>query len=205
MDSDLNPESPPSSPPTITISPSNSPPLVSPSSSYHSADSDDTINPCDTNPLFGTSLPNNPFKSSAMASTPNPTTTTQVSTPPSTLAMILKLSTANFHAWKMRLETCLGTYKLREYILTDIEVPIDPILLDEHITKNFQALNAIHSTVDEENFEVIAQLESTQEAYTLLCKQHGDSEGLSTATLFYNLVNLRLQPGGHSITKISSA
>ncbi|KAG0144271.1 hypothetical protein CROQUDRAFT_16214, partial [Cronartium quercuum f. sp. fusiforme G11] len=82
------------------------------------------------------------------------------------------------------------------FLLSDVNVPSDPTQLDKYITKNCQALNAIHSTVDEENFEVIAHLNSAYEAYTSLCNQHGDSGGLSTATLFYDLVNLRLQPGG---------
>ncbi|KAG0141356.1 hypothetical protein CROQUDRAFT_15236, partial [Cronartium quercuum f. sp. fusiforme G11] len=83
-----------------------------------------------------------------------------------------------------------------EYILMDINIPSDPSQLDEYTTKNCQVLNAIHSTVNEENFEVIAHLDSVYLAYSSLCNQHGDSGGLSTATLFYDLVNFRLQPGG---------
>lgn len=32
----------------------------------------------------------------------------QISVPPSTLSIVQKLSSGNFHAWKMRLEICLG-------------------------------------------------------------------------------------------------
>lgn len=77
-----------------------------------------------------------------------------------------------------------------------IDIPTKQALLDAHNTKNFQALNAIHSTIDEENFEIIAHFRLAREAYLRLCTHHGDTGGLSTSTLFYDLVNLRLQPGG---------
>ncbi|KAG0144801.1 hypothetical protein CROQUDRAFT_94591 [Cronartium quercuum f. sp. fusiforme G11] len=37
---------------------------------------------------------------------------------------------------------------------------------------------------------------TAREAFNILCKHHGDSGGLSTASLFFDLVNLRLQPNG---------
>ncbi|KAG0139196.1 hypothetical protein CROQUDRAFT_101977 [Cronartium quercuum f. sp. fusiforme G11] len=130
------------------------------------------------------------------------TSATQILILPTTLAMIPKLSSGNIQAWKMRLEACLGAYKLWGYILTDVNVPLDPVQLDEYTSKNCQALKTIHSTVNEANFELIAHLESAQEVYTSQCNQHGNSGGLLTAMIFYDLVNLRLQPGGSVVDHV---
>lgn len=109
---------------------------------------------------------------------------------------IPKLSTGNFHVWKLRLETFLGAMKLRPYILSDIEAPSDTSLLDEYITKDCAALNAIHSTIDEENMEIVTSSTSAREAYLALCQHHGDSGGMTTATMFFELVTMKLSPGG---------
>lgn len=86
--------------------------------------------------------------------------------------------------------------KLRSFILTDLDTPTDGLLLDEHITKDCAALNAIHSTIDEENMEIITSSSSAREAYLALCQHHGDSGGMTTATMFFELVTMKLTPGG---------
>lgn len=109
---------------------------------------------------------------------------------------IPKLSTGNFHVWKLRLETFLGAVKLRAFILSDIEPPSESSLFDDHVTKDCAALNAIHSTIDEENMEIITSATSAREAYLALCEHHGDSGGITTATMFFELVTMKLSPGG---------
>lgn len=109
---------------------------------------------------------------------------------------IPKLSNGNFHVWKLRLETFLGAMKLRPFILTDLETPSDASLLDDHITKDCAALNAIHSTIDEENMEIVTSASSAREAYLALCEHHGDSGGMTSATMFFELVTMKLVPGG---------
>lgn len=109
---------------------------------------------------------------------------------------IPKLSIGNFHVWKLRLETFLGAMKLRSFILTDLDTPSDGLLLDDHITKDCAALNAIHSTIDEQNMEIITSATSAREAYLALCQHHGDSGGMTTATMFFELVTMKLTPGG---------
>lgn len=109
---------------------------------------------------------------------------------------IPKLSTGNFHVWKLRLETFLGAMKLRPYILTDLETPTDAALLDDYVTKDCAALNAIHSTIEEENMEIVTSSSSAREAYLALCQHHGDSGGMTTATMFFELVTMKLLPGG---------
>ncbi|KAG0149536.1 hypothetical protein CROQUDRAFT_321899 [Cronartium quercuum f. sp. fusiforme G11] len=125
---------------------------------------------------------------SADTSIVNPTQ--QVSLSQSNYSSIPTLSSGNFHAWRMRLVTFLGALNLQNYILKDIEVPTNPTLLNAHTVRNCQALNAIQSTVDKENIEIITNYYSAHEAFEVLCKHHGDSGGLSTASLFYDLVNL---------------
>lgn len=109
---------------------------------------------------------------------------------------IPKLSVGNFHVWKLRLETFLGAMKLRPYILSDLEPPTEASLLDDYITKDCAALNAIHSTIDEENMEIVTSASSAREAYQALCAHHGDSGGMTTATMFFKLVTMKLSPGG---------
>ena len=86
--------------------------------------------------------------------------------------------------------------KLRPYILSDLDTPTDPIKLDNHITKDCAALKAIHSTIDEENMEIVTSASSAREAYLALCEHHGDSGGMTTATMFFELVTMKLPPGG---------
>lgn len=125
-------------------------------------------------------------------------TSTMVNQP--NYSSIPKLSMGNFHVWKLRLETFLGAMKLRPFILTDIDPPSDAQLLDDHVTKDCAALNAIHSTIDEENMEIITSASSAREAYVSLCKHHGNSGGMTTATMFFELVTMKLIPGG-SVTE----
>ncbi|KAG0144285.1 hypothetical protein CROQUDRAFT_95280 [Cronartium quercuum f. sp. fusiforme G11] len=107
MDSDLNSASPPSSPPTISdiLPPSSSITKNSPSPLIRSESTINTLNP---NTPVGTASSSNVFGFHTMATSMNPASSnqaqgpiTQVSIPPTTLAMIPKLSTGNFHAWKM--------------------------------------------------------------------------------------------------------
>ncbi|KAG0141383.1 hypothetical protein CROQUDRAFT_663902 [Cronartium quercuum f. sp. fusiforme G11] len=123
-------------------------------------------------------------------------TTPQISMSQSNYSLIPTLSLGNFHVWRLRLVTFLGALNLQDYILKDIVALTDPTLLSAHTIRNCQALNAIQSTIDEENIEIITNYYTAHEAFDALCKHHSDSGGISTATLFYDLVNLRLQPGG---------
>lgn len=107
-------------------------------------------------------------------------------------ANVTKLTSTTFHNWKLRLETLLGAYKLRRFILEDIPPPLDPILLEAHQTSDFQALSAIHSTIDDESFQIISSCTTAHDAYQAFCRHHGDTGGISTATLFFELVNLRV-------------
>lgn len=86
--------------------------------------------------------------------------------------------------------------KLRQYIETEVPVPTDPLLLDDHMAKESQALNAIHSTIDEENMQVITSCDTAYKAYQAFCMHHCDSGGITTAQMFYEIVNLRLTAGG---------
>jgi len=76
-----------------------------------------------------------------------------------------------------------------------LESPSDASLLEDHITKDCAALNAIHSTIDEENMEIITSATTAREAYLALCEHHGDSGGMTTATMFFELVTMKLSPG----------
>lgn len=71
-------------------------------------------------------------------------------------------------------------------------MPTDPTLLEAHLTSDFQALNAIHATIDDENLQIISSCTTAYNAYQALCREHGDLGGISTATLFFELVNLRV-------------
>lgn len=116
-----------------------------------------------------------------------------VSTPTAAqYANVTKLTSTTFHNWKLRLETLLGAYKLRRFILEDITPPTDPSLLETHQTSDFQALSAIHSTIDDESFQIVSSCTTAYQAYEAICRHHGDTGGISTATLFFELVNLRV-------------
>lgn len=158
-------------------------PSSSESSSFESLDSSSTYI---QNQLFSvemTSIAAPAATSNSMGNQPNYTT-------------IPKLSSGNFHVWKLRLETFLGAMKLRPYILTDVIPPINAALLDDYVTKDCAALNAIHSTIDEENMEIITSASTAREAYLALSQHHGDSGGMTTATMFFELVTMKLSPGG---------
>lgn len=107
---------------------------------------------------------------------------------------VVKLSTGTFNDWKLRLTTVLGAQKLSKYILKDLDVPTDPTELENHETNLLRALAAIHSTIDDENFQVIRSFNCPKKAFQALCKHHDDAGGLSTAHLFSDLVTLRLNP-----------
>lgn len=170
-----------------TTPPSSSPLPSSPSledQSFESLDSSSTFN---QNQLVSTVE----MASSSALAAPSPSIMNQPN-----FCSIPKLSTGNFHVWKLRLETFLGAMKLRPYILSDLEPPTDQIKLDDHVTKDCAALNAIHSTIDEENMEIVTSASSAREAYLALCEHHGDSGGMTTATIFFELVTMKLPPGG---------
>lgn len=112
----------------------------------------------------------------------------------SSYSTIVKLTSSTFNDWKLRLTTVLGAQRLSKYILKDIPVPTDPTELDEHKTNSLRALAAIHSTIDDENFQVIRSCSSPRDAFKALCKHHDDAGGLSTAHLFSDLVTLKLNP-----------
>lgn len=64
------------------------------------------------------------------------------------------------------------------------------------MAKECQALNTIHSTINDENMQVISTCVTAYEAYQALCMHHCDSGGITTAQMFYEMVNLRLVDGG---------
>lgn len=150
---------------------SNTPP--SPAPSHYSTASDGTV--IADSPIM-TSLASSATASSAI---PN-------------YASIIPLSAGTFFTWRLRLSTLLGVMKLRRFIETEVPIPTDPLLLDDHMAKECQALNAIHSTIDDENMQVITTSVTAYEAYQALCTHHCDSGGITTAQMFYEIVNLRL-------------
>lgn len=127
-----------------------------------------------------------------MSSTTNSTTLPSNLMSSNSYSSVTKLTSTTFHNWKLRLETLLGAWKLRRFINEDTIPPTDPTSLDAHTTSDCQALNAIFSTIDDENFQVVSSCRTAREAFVALCKHHGDSGGISTATLFFELVNLRV-------------
>lgn len=44
--------------------------------------------------------------------------------------------------------------------------------------------------------EIVTSASSAREAYQALCAHHGDSGGMTTATMFFELVTMKLSPGG---------
>lgn len=135
-------------------------------------------------------------------SNPSPTppatavsSTTSYSTIPS-YTSVTQLSIGTFFIWRLRLTTLLGVLKLCRYIKTEVQIPTDPLLLDDHMAKECQALNAIHSTIDDKNMQVITTSDTAYKVYQALCLHHCDLGGITTAQMFYEMVNLRLVPGG---------
>lgn len=182
MERDFSKTPPPSSSPTSLSRAQDS--SSSSQSSFESLDSTSTFI---HNQLISTDM----ASTSALAA---PSTSSMGNQP--NFTSIPKLSTGNFHVWKLRLKTFLGAMKLRPYILTDLETPTDAALLDDYVTKGCAALNAIHSTIDEENMEIVTSSPSAREAYLALFQHHGDSGGMTTATMFFELVTMKLLPGG---------
>lgn len=111
-------------------------------------------------------------------------------------ASVTKLETGTFNDWKLRLTTVMGAHRLFQYILREVEAPIDLQALDDHKTNLMRALAAIHATINSENFEVVRHFANPREAFMNLCKHHDDAGGLSTANLFSDLVTLRLSSDG---------
>lgn len=87
-------------------------------------------------------------------------------------------------------------YEAQDLILSDLEPPTHASLLDDRTTKDCAALNAIHSTIDEENMEIVTSSTPAREAYLALCEHHSDSGGMTTATMFFELFTMKLIPGG---------
>lgn len=123
------------------------------------------------------------------------TSTTPSSTAIPNYAAITPLSVRTFFTWRLRLTTLLGVLKLRKFIETEVPVPTEPSLLEDHMAKECQALNAIHLTIDDENMQVITTCVTAYEALQALCTHHCDSGGITTAQMFYEIVNLRLADG----------
>lgn len=120
-------------------------------------------------------------------------TNSSISTPTQAqYANVTKLTSTTFHNWKLSLETVLGAYKLRRFILEPVTPLLDPTLLEAHQTSDFQALSAIHSTIDDESYQIISSCTTAHKAHQAICRHHGDTGGKSTATLFFELVNLRV-------------
>lgn len=158
-------------------------PAPTPSASDYTTASDGTITDF---PVMTT--PTNPPAAAASS-------TTSYSTIPS-YTSVVQLSVGTFFIWRLRLTTLLGVLKLRRFIETQVLVPTDAILLDDHMAKECQALNAIYSTIDDENMQVITSCDTAYKAYQALCMHHCDSGGITTAQMFYEMVNLRLASGG---------
>lgn len=106
------------------------------------------------------------------------------------------LTSSNFFDWKLRLETALGARRLKKFILSDLPLPTDPIELETHQVNDARALEAIQSTIDPGNFQVISQSSTARSAYLAILKHHDDSGGISTAHLFSELATLRLTSNG---------
>lgn len=162
-------------------------PAPTPSASDYSTATDGTI----------TELPVMSTPTNTPASAVSPITS--YSTIPS-YTLVVRLSVGTFFIWRLRLTTLLGVLKLRRFIDTEVPIPTDATLLDDHMAKECQALNAIHSTIDNENMQVITSCDTAYKAYQALCMHHCDSGGITTAQMFYEMVNLRLVSGG-SVSK----
>lgn len=98
-------------------------------------------------------------------------------------ASVPKLTSGTFNDWKLRLTTILGAQRLESYIVSDVKEPTDPQALSDHNANRMTALTALHITVDSENFQVIRNCTSPQDAFVKLCKLHDDAGGLSTANI----------------------
>lgn len=107
---------------------------------------------------------------------------------------ILKKGT--FHEWKAKIITALSAARLGSFVLTDQSPPTDPVKLEEHTVRNFQALSIIQTTVDSEHFQLVANAQTARAAYLSILAQYDDSGGLSTAMIFSDLVSLRLEDDG---------
>lgn len=88
------------------------------------------------------------------------------------------------------METFLGAHDLQGLISPDSQPPVDVAQLEVYRLKNCQALNSIQSTINEDNIEIISDITNARDAYQAICVHHGDTGGLSTAAMFYDLVNL---------------
>lgn len=127
------------------------------------------------------------------------TATTSLITAFSTISnysSVTKLSVGTFFIWRLQLTTLLGVLKLQNFINTKIPIPTDPALLNNQMSRECQALNAIHSTIDDENMLVITTCVTAYEADQALYQHHCDSGGITTTRMFYEIVNLRLTAGG---------
>lgn len=101
---------------------------------------------------------------------------------------ILKKGT--FHEWKAKTITALSAARLGSFVLSDQTPPTDPTKLEEYTVRNFQALSVIQTTVDSENFQLVANARTAREAFKSILAQYDDSGGLSTAMIFLDLVSL---------------
>lgn len=140
----------------------------------------------------GTIHPDLPVMTSSASTATNPTSVSAIPN----YASVTPLSVGTFFQWQLRLTTLLGVLKLRRFIETEIPTPTNPLLIYDHMAKECQALNAIHSTIDDENMQVITTCVTAYEAYQALCAHHCGSGGITTAQMFYEMVNLRLAKGG---------
>ncbi|KAG0146276.1 hypothetical protein CROQUDRAFT_92895 [Cronartium quercuum f. sp. fusiforme G11] len=124
--------------PTTPSSPLENPTTSSPTISVHSDTSDNSSNTINHTIRERSEAPPtfdyiHLDEINQMADMTTNTSTTQVSLSQSNYSSIPTLSTGNFHAWRMRLVTFLGALNLQDYILKDIEVPTDPVLLNVHM------------------------------------------------------------------------
>lgn len=106
-------------------------------------------------------------------------------------AKLTELEQGKYHEWRHRLLTYARSQRLAKYLEQDLVKPDDDTR-EEFDFNDAHALSLIHSTIDSENYQIVANCNSARSAFLALCKHHDDGGGLTTATIFSELVTMRL-------------
>lgn len=102
-----------------------------------------------------------------------------------------ELKYGNYHEWRHCLLTYSRAQRLSKYLEKDLpEAPPDQ--KEEFDFNDAQALSLIHSTVDSSNYQIIANCNTACSAFLALCSHHNDGGGLTTASIFSDLVTMKL-------------
>lgn len=104
----------------------------------------------------------------------------------------VKLSKNNFHEWKIKIVANMSARSLGSF-LSDHIPPTDPAERAIYEVNNSKVLSAFHETIDFEHFQVICRESNALSAYKALCAHHDDAGGIGTATIFCDLMTLKLQ------------